>query len=556
MNADGSGQAQLTNSEITLPRSSAENVWPSWARMGPADESVAEALIGQAYWIWWSGTQLENPAMGLSVAAEELTSSWLNFAMYDLSKEPRQAYDNTPAYAYRAFNEAPWYRMYVALSAVYDGIRRMQQGDDLGGPGTARYARAMAFAKYAQGLAHGWLALMFDRAFILDESVDLDEELTLHPYTEVMATAVQELEAAIAIADANTFTLPDTWINGGFYSSELLSQLAHSHIARMMTQVARTPEERAAVDWGTVLDHVQKGIQHTPVVIGDGYLWYDATKWYGTLGTAAGPFGWARADYKTIGALDTSGNFAAWLAATLPGRTEVLITTPDTRITTAGDPTGAGLNFSHVGPSWFKTDRGTYHFSFYGHHRYLNHSELGGASPIRHITTSEMQLIKAEGLLRMGGPSQQVADIINASRVVWGQLPPALASESAADLMDKIIYEKRIEGFIQCGGCAFFDRRGFGSLAPTGPDFHHGLVEGTPLHFPIPGRELERLGLPYYTFGGVGNEMVAGGGMGAAGEAAHIRARELYRFDPKMGDGEKLDFVRRQLRAGPEVSRR
>ena len=122
--------------------------------------------------------------------------------------------------------------------------------------------------------------------------------------------------------------------------------------------------------------------------------------------------------------------------------------------------------------------------------------------------------------------------------------------------MDKIIYEKRIEGFIQCGGCAFFDRRGFGPLAPTGPDFHHGLVEGTPLHFPIPGRELERLGLPYYTFGGVGNEMVAGGGMGTAGEAVHVRARQLYRFDPKMGDGEKLDFVRRQLRAGPEVSRR
>jgi hypothetical protein len=173
------------------------------------------------------------------------------------------------------------------------------------------------------------------------------------------------------------------------------------------------------------------------------------------------------------------------------------------------------------------------------------------------MTTVEMQLIKAEGLLRTAGPSQEVADIINATREGRGQLPPALASESECDLMDKLIYEKRIEGFLLCGGCAFFDRRGFGPLAPTGPDFHHGLVEGTPLHFPIPGIELERLGLPYYTFGGVGMEMAEG----AAAPRRHlVAARDIHRFSAEMTGADMLSYVRAKLGAGtgesPEQRRR
>ena len=114
-----------------------------------------------------------------------------------------------------------------------------------------------------------------------------------------------------------------------------------------------------------------------------------------------------------------------------------------------------------------------------------------------------------------------------------------------SDLMDKLIYEKRIEGFLLCSGCAFFDRRGFGALAPTGPDFHHGLVEGTPLHFPIPGRELERLGLPYYTFGGPGMEM-APSQVAAAGRN-RVPASAVYRFDLEMTSAEIVTAVQERL---------
>ena len=81
------------------------------------------------------------------------------------------------------------------------------------------------------------------------------------------------------------------------------------------------------------------------------------------------------------------------------------------------------------------------------------------------------------------------------------------------------------------------------------PDFHHGLVEGTPLHFPIPGIELERLGLPNYTFGGVGMEMAAAAAMTAD---IWVPARAVYRFDPAMTTGEMIATVRRQIKAGRE----
>ncbi|MGD2124304.1 MAG: hypothetical protein PVJ76_21420, partial [Gemmatimonadota bacterium] len=257
---------------------------------------------------------------------------------------------------------------------------------------------------------------------------------------------------------------------------------------------------------------------------------------------------WARADYKTIGWLDTSGNFAGWLATSVADRNEVEIVTPDARITPEdGDPTGMGIDFACRGPSEFLFERGTYHYSLYSHHRYWDYFISNAVGPITHMTTVEMQLLRAEGLLRTAGPSQTVADIINATRVDRGQLPPALATESQSDLMDKLIYEKRIEGFLLCGGCAFFDRRGFGPLAPTGPDFHHGLVEGTPLHFPIPGAELERLGLPYYTFGGVGNEM---GPSAVSAVATRVPAADVYFFEPGMTASEMLSSLKEELKAG------
>jgi hypothetical protein len=55
--------------------------------------------------------------------------------------------------------------------------------------------------------------------------------------------------------------------------------------------------------------------------------------------------------------------------------------------------------------------------------------------------------------------------------------------------MDALMYEKRIETYGTA--ISFFDLRGWGCL-----------LEGTPTELPPPGRQLDLLGKPNYTYGG------------------------------------------------------
>jgi hypothetical protein len=72
---------------------------------------------------------------------------------------------------------------------------------------------------------------------------------------------------------------------------------------------------------------------------------------------------------------------------------------------------------------------------------------------------------------------------------------PRKDNGACGDLFDAIQYEKRIELYPTEGGdITWWDARGWGKLQP-----------GTPFHVPVSGRELISLGLPYYTFGGVGS---------------------------------------------------
>lgn len=500
-------------------------------RVDVLDAELAELWIAASFQTWWASTQEGSPAMGLAVAAEELTAPWGNFAMRQLSMEPRVAWPNEPTFQYAEFNEVPWFGMYAALSAVRDGMVVIEAGLGAGGPSHDRIARAIALGRFVQGLCHGWLGLMFDRAFVLGETVNANaDSLGLVAYSDMFAAAVGYLEEAIAVADTSDFALPASWINGNALSSAGLARLAHSQLARWLPQVARTPAERDAVDWVQVAGHVDQGIQEDFTISGDGgNRWWHAMQWFGEQIDDV----WARADYKTIGwtELGAGGGFDAWLAAPLSERTRFELDVPDRRITPGPPPHTAfesrGLDFGHWGSSTFPFERGTYHWSFYGHERYNPFVTSEGVGPIVYMTTEEMNLTKAEALLRLSGPSQDVADLINATRVSRGELPAALATESATALMDKLIYEKRIETFAACTGCAYFDRRGWGPLAPTGPEFHHGHVEGTPLHFPIPGKELEVLRMPIYTFGGVGNELAPLGTAPALGTP--VPARLVYR---------------------------
>lgn len=480
-----------------------ENLTAPDAQRALSEPGDVEALIGSAFRTWYYAHQNDNPSWALSTAADEGTASWGNYGMQQISSEPREAFPNSTGYTYIDVIEEPWYGMYRALSAANDGLAAIAGGLQFGENGEDT-PRAQAFGKFMQGLSHGILALLFDRAFIYRETDDLaTTEFQLTDYGEVMTAAIEMLDEAASIASSNTFTLPDNWIGGQALTSAQLAQVAKSYSARFMAAVARTPEERAAVNWADVIARVDAGIQQDFGPILDNTNWGDLYKNY------ISRFDWFRTDYRLIGPADISGNYQAWVATPVADRQPFDITTPDRRIV-GPEPNTDGTDFYYRATQNHREDRGTYHFSRYGSKRYMYIRQTNiGFNPI--MTVAEMDMLKAEGLIRQG-QNAQAAELINRTRTTRGELPPLTAdgvpqsddcvprteTGACANLMQALIYEKRVETYAISGGLAYFEARGWGFL-----------VEGTPFHLPIPARELETLGIPAYTFGGVG-------GIGAA----------------------------------------
>lgn len=451
-----------------------------------ASADDVESLIGSTFFNWHQNQKDAYPGWALSVASGEVTSSWGNYGMQDWGTIPRMTYQNNSAYGYNGVNRLPWYRLYTVISAANDGLVALNGGMEFGEDGEDTQ-RARALAKFSQGLAYAYLALLYDQAFIIDETTDLTAvEFQFLAYPEVMDIAIGMLDEAAEIASSNTFTIKPEWIptaSEAEMTSDQLARLAKSYTARFLAQVARTPAEREAVDWADVIARANQGITSDFVLSYDGDVWWEYNKQYAANQT------WQRASYYTIGEADNSGAYQAWLNTPAGDRQPFDVVTDDRRITGPEGPTSDGTDFSYEGPSGFRADRGTYFFSNYMHNRFSYFwPTWGGPAPLMRVT--EMDLLKAEGHLRMGQRDAAVP-LINNTRVTRGQLPPALATEPVDALMQKMQYEKRIELFVVAFGGHYFDARGWGRLVP-----------GTPIHMPVPARELETLSLPLYTFGG------------------------------------------------------
>jgi hypothetical protein len=275
--------------------------------------------------------------------------------------------------------------------------------------------------------------------------------------------------------------------------------------------VARTPAERAAVDWTKAIAEVDGGITTTYEVEDDDnrfdFWMQDYMSFYGA---------WNQMNYFINGMADTSGQYEEWMAKPVGDRTAIVIQTPDKRFpqgnTFAAQQAAPGLyvraktNTTGEG-GWVRAERGTWRWSNYldkRHKAFYDATNVGAALPI--ITKSEMDLIKAEGLIQLNRAAEALP-LINATRVGNGGLPaatlagapggnscvPQLPTGACGDLMEVLKWEKRVEQNVTVYGGWFFDSRGWGDL-----------YEGTALHYPVPAKELEVRQLPLYTFGGGG----------------------------------------------------
>ena len=474
--------------------------------------TAAESFVSTAFRTWWPvGGHDDYPSWAFSTIAWEITSGFADFGQLELSAEPRAAWNNSPVNARNNVTETPWQGMYRTISSVNDALIAIDGGLVI--VDTVRTARTKAVGKFIQGISHGYLGLYFDQAFIVDEKLDLDTITvpTFRPYPEVITEAIKQLDSAIAVAQRTNFSLPvDSWLYQDMTRDEFVA-LANSFAAQLMVYSARTRAERAAVNWTEVIRRVDEGIKtdFAPVAQVD-ILWDDWKRLVARVRTASRPSDFGRPAYWTLGPADSTDGFINWVATPVANRVAFQIRTKDRRIQGSNGPSSPGSYVGYNLNNIFAASRGTYRFSHYYFHRYgTGTSWQEGPQPA--MLVSEMDLLKAEGLIRLNRAAEAVP-LINKTRVANGQLPPVTIdgppdepgcvprklNGQCGSLWDALRYEKRMEGLGVSGVIAYFDARGWQTLP-----------ENSILQLPVPGAELATLFMPNYTFGGPGGESSA-----------------------------------------------
>ena len=212
----------------------------------PAD---VVSLIAGSYNTWFQGVyHWGGPGTFLSNQAFQHAAPWANLGMEQYGRLPRMSIQNDVADPYFTYVTRVWYYSHRAMAAVNDGLRALGDPDMASAVGEAEVARLRAYGRFVQGLSLATVALFYDRGFVVDETTDLDEPQEPLAYPALMEAASEFFDEALSISDAGSFTLPFDWMSADVNSADL-ARVVRSYRARFRAQVARTPEERGAVDW-------------------------------------------------------------------------------------------------------------------------------------------------------------------------------------------------------------------------------------------------------------------------------------------------------------------
>lgn len=440
-----------------------------------SDPTALEATAGNIINSWFMTTHsTEGPGAAFSTMADVSTASYGNFGMRDLSSEPRVAFNNSTGYSNDVTNTY-FNSLYSLLTDANTLVASVEAGTEFDNPEMIEM-----MGKFGQALSIGYLALVFDRVWLYDSEGPIVKEIETGEvgYADAMVYALDRLDEAIAIADANSFSLPEAWIPGVVATSAKMSQFMNSMGARMMVGNLRNSAQKSSLDWNKVAQYADNGLTEDFDILMNDVTWYSLIPHTYLVYPS-----WGRVDMRVINMMDpNTPDYWTDDINTLPESSSA-----DARLAT---------EYEYLSSNAFSADRGKYHFSSYryaGLNDYLNEWTI----PVTEYTKSESDLYKAEALLHIGGgDAAAAAAIVNAgTRTTKGQLPNVAADPQA--VYAAIHYERLVEFAYTGMGISFFEMRK-----------EDLLQKGTLLHFPVPGKALDAIPEPYYTYGGT--EGVAG----------------------------------------------
>ncbi len=501
----------------------------------------AEALLGTYYKRWSSGvygstTDLQGMAgMQSMMNYSSLANNCLN------GRTPFTGASNSNAPGNVCGGEQ--YRLFSFMGEVNrvasTFLTQIKSGNlVLGNP--ARENRDKAFAEFLNGIAIGYTALMHDSVSVVSTGQSAQDAGTLSGYKAAADTAYAAFQRAIdltnivAIGDQG-FPLPTTWIpSPTSWSKANFIQLVRSYRARLRANMARTPAERAAVDWTAVIADAQNGFTADHMII---------------TNVTTGPVNSWRSQYLTfttwhqmppfyIGMADVSGSYAAWIAQPVGerGAASFTLVTPDLRFPQGANRAAQQADFAITSCTAANTVCKRYFvnrpagndvlsgagfgFSNYDHVRFYPWAQNGDGSGARNgptpfLVKTELDMLQAEGLYRAGNYAGAAA-LVNVTRVANG-LPAITAFDATSavpggdvncvpkvpvapfnriacgTLWDALKYEKRIETAYTHYAPWYLDGRGWGELP-----------KDTPLFWAVPYQDLQARGTAISAIYGAG----------------------------------------------------
>ncbi|MDQ6830170.1 MAG: hypothetical protein M3081_15040 [Gemmatimonadota bacterium] len=541
-----------------------------------ASPAAVEQLIGNAYNTVHSGTiggQNDGLQPEMLVMSFESYSGLANFDMGPRAGVPRGPVNNSRGNSGQVGKYYDFRILSRAARTAALGLAQFAKPGFTTGSAT-QDGRDRAFGFFVLGTALGNMALAYDSGAVvspLDPNTDPPFIPDLVGYNALMTYSLQQLDSAIALANANTGGFPTlaAWLGAG--TGQALSaadfvKLCRTYKARFRAMVGRTKAERDAADWNAIIADANAGITADfaiPLNPNSGWdnVWVAQHYSFDT---------WHQQPTPIIGMADSSGGYNAWLATPLATRSAFLIQTADKRFpsgttrpaqNTASNAPGSSviqpwLKAPYNGPTASASDSAatpTYSFfpyfrnrtagldrvgeawanSQYDHYRFqaLRTASRIGLFPV--ITKAENDMLAAEGYIRTNqiplaiakiDPWRARAGLPKLAGVITARGQPVpggtFAAPSAPSLTNPSCVPRiPVAPFnvAQCGDifeAMKWEKRMETAFTGYGQWFFDGrgwndLIEGTPTQFPVPFQEMDSRTHPFYNLGGVGGTSAA-----------------------------------------------
>jgi hypothetical protein len=481
-----------------------------------ASPTDAETLVGNYYRRWHDGLY---DGLGSFHGMANVMSFQNYSSLFNNCQNTRYPFttannNNLPGNPCDGEQERVYFVHNEVAKVVSNFLTTMDEGLTLGTQ--ARDLRARSFAEFLRGISLGYVAMFYDSSAVPAPGMSAEDAGALRPYTEVMDSAFVALQRAIDYANtpatgAQGFPLPESWIPGPttMTATEFV-RLIRSYRARFRANVARTPAERAAVNWDLVIEDSQNGItdDHINTTNDESGPFYDWLAQYDPPSST-----WHQMTPFIIGMGDVSGSYAAWIAQEVgergSGNVSFTMVTPDLRFPQGATRAAQQADFtlescedagetckryfynkpdsrdSFVGAGW-----GWSNYDFARFHSWVVSGDagVGQTGDLPFFTKAELDMLEAEGHIRNGDYAEAAA-LINKTRVPNGlpaitafdgtspvpggtqcvpkvpQPPPNHNTIACGNMMEAMKWEKRIETAFTHFAAWFLDHRGWGDLA-------------------------------------------------------------------------------------------